>query len=129
MAIRFYVDQESRWVRTICTGVVTLRDFELYAAALAERGLLRRPQLVDARRALLAFRPGELEWLSDLMAALRHVYGRAPVAFVTQDRLSQEVAQRYRALGAGGNPDYRVFADPSSAGEWILTMWNEGETT
>jgi hypothetical protein len=119
MAIRFFVDEEDELVRTVCTGVITLRDFELYAGILADRGLLRMPQLIDGRRALFAFRRGELEWFARLMTMLREVYGRAPVAFVTGDAIARELAQHYAALGAGGNPAYRVFTDLLAAREWI----------
>ena len=57
--------------------MTTLRDIELHAVTLADRGLLRMPQLIDGRRALLVFRQGELEWFARLMSMLREVYGEA----------------------------------------------------
>ena len=52
------------------------------------------------------------------MAALRRVHGTAPVAFVTGDAASYQVAQVYAEEGAESNP-YQVFEDLAAAEVWI----------
>jgi hypothetical protein len=117
--ISFLVDPLSHLVRTTYLGLITMVDLAAYARTLAERDLLKRAQLIDARQATLAVSPEDIRILSELMATLRERHGRAPVAFVPGDEPSYRVAETYENLGAGANPRFATFADMAAAETWL----------
>jgi hypothetical protein len=119
MAISFVLDRERRCVRAVYSGVIAPQDVERYAAALVQQRLLHLPQLIDARRALLALSEADVRNLAALMASLRQVHGRAPVAFVPGNEASHDVAEQYAELGAGDNARFRIFDTLESAEGWF----------
>jgi hypothetical protein len=121
MAISITLDEEHRYVRSVYSGVIALQDMEEHVATLVRQALLGRPQLIDARRALLALNETDLQHFASMLTPLRNVYGRAPVAFVAGNEVSYDVAERYAELGAGGNPGFRVFEDLRHAEAWIAS--------
>ena len=119
MPIHLAVDPAHGFVRVTLTGSIALPELASHAHTLLTLQLLALPQLIDGRRSLLALSEAEIGEFSDLMASLRRVYGRAPVAFVARDQISEWVAERYADAGAGDNPGFRVFDDFEAAEHWI----------
>jgi hypothetical protein len=119
MPISFSVDQQHECVRTVYTGVITAGQLEQYIASLTALKLLRLPQLIDGRQAVVDLTRDQLEQFSKLLASLRNIHGQAPVAFVAGNEASYRASEQYAELGAGGNPAYRAFPDLRSAETWI----------
>jgi predicted nucleic acid-binding protein len=117
--ISFLVDPQHRLVRTTYVGVITLVDLAFYARELADRGLLKLDQLVDARQAMLALSHEDTRVFAELMASLRSKHGSAQVAFVAGNAPSYYVAETYQELGAGANPHYGVFGEVAAAEMWL----------
>ena len=120
MPIHVLVDHHRQLVLTTCVGLITLPELVRHARALFTGGLLALPQLVDARDAVFSGSEAELGDFSGLMAALRHIYGRPPVAFVGEDAHTLWVLDRYAELGARANLTFRVFEDVPTAEAWIV---------
>src|SRR6476646_2706917 len=119
MPIRFLVQPRDRIVRVTYMGNVTLRDLAAHVRRLVDAGLLHRPRLVDSRAATITASPEDIRIFSSLMSTLHARYGRAPVAFVPGDRSWLEVADVFRDLGAGANPDFAILPDIQAAETWL----------
>jgi hypothetical protein len=119
MPITFLIDPHSALVRTTYVGLVTLADLSTYVRLLAERDLLKRAQLIDARQAMVALSPEDIRIIAELMTTLRERHGRAPVAFVPGNEVSYRVAETYADLGAGANPRFATFTDVAAAETWL----------
>jgi hypothetical protein len=120
MPITFLIDPQLHLVRTTYVGLITMVDLAMYARVLADRGLLKLAQLIDARQALLKLTAEEMRILSELMTTLRSKHGRAPVAFIAGNAPSYYLAESYQKFGAGGNPRFATFTDVASAETWLV---------
>ena len=121
MPIELAVDPVHRIVRATYTGPIFLPELTSHVRTLVVMQLLTLPQLIDGRRAVLALSEPEINEFSGLMGTLRQVYGRAPVAFVAGDQISEWVAEHYADAGAGDNPVFRLFDDLEAAERWIYS--------
>jgi hypothetical protein len=118
VSISFLLDHHHHLVRTTFLGIIPLIDLVIYVRSLATQGLLRYPQLIDAREATLRLTAPELREIAGLMTSLRAMFGKAPVAFVPGDAGSYGVVQQYWEMGAGGT-ELAVFEDVGAAEVWI----------
>ena len=106
-------------VRTQLTGVIRGDDLVQHALELGAAGHLARPLLLDARGARLELSESEIGWLADVVGGMRHVHGHAPVAMLTDDEASTEVARRYAMLMRAHNPHFATFRVPRDAEVWV----------
>ena len=118
MSISFLADHHHHLVRTTCLGIITMVELVVYFRSLATQGLLKYPQLIDAREATLRLTATELREIADQMTSLRAMFGKAPIAFVPRDAESYRVAREYGVMGAGGT-ELEVFEDVAAAEVWI----------
>jgi hypothetical protein len=106
-------------VRTLLTGVIRGDDLVQHALELGAAGHLARPLLLDARGARLQLSGSEIAWLADVVGGMRRVHGQAPVALLTDDEASAEVARRYAMLMRAHNPHFAAFQVPQEAAAWV----------
>jgi hypothetical protein len=118
MSISYLLDPHLQVIRTTYLGIVTLADLVAYVRSLATEGLLKHPQLIDAREATLWLTESETRELSDLMTSLRALFGGAPVAFVPGNSASHRVARRYGEMGAGSTR-LELFEGVQAAERWL----------
>jgi hypothetical protein len=119
MPIHFFVDPQLQLVRATYVGVITLVDLAVHVHRLVDAGLLQRPRLIDARHAMLQLSHEDVRIMAELMKTLREQHGSAPVAFVSNDEPSYEVAEAYQHLGAGANPEFAAFPGVEAAEAWL----------
>ena len=106
-------------VRTLLTGVIRGDDLVQHALELGAAGHLARPLLLDARGARLQLSGSEIAWLADVVGGMRRVHGQAPVALLTDDEASAEVARRYAMLMRAHNPHFAAFQVLQEAAAWV----------
>jgi hypothetical protein len=106
-------------VRTLLTEVIGGEDLVQHALELGAAGHLARPLLLDARGARLQLSEPEIAWLADVVGGMRCVHGQAPVALLTEDEESAEVARRYAMLMRAHNPHFAVFRVLREAEAWV----------
>lgn len=90
-----------------------------HALELGALGCLARPILFDARAAILRLSGPEIVWLADVVAGMRRVHGRAPVALLADDQESYQVAARFGLLIRPHNPRYSMFRSAPEAEAWV----------
>jgi hypothetical protein len=103
----------------VLTGVIEGPELVHHALELGAAGFLALPLLLDARAARLRLSPAEIARLSNVVGGMRRVHGQAPVALLTEDEDSYQVATDYGVLVRVHNPDFAAFRSAADAVAWV----------
>jgi hypothetical protein len=121
MPIAYSIDREQGFMHSVAEGLVTLRDVRLHLEQ--ERGDhgLGLSELVDARRATLAFDPTQVRQIVAVLRELAQGHDLGPTAVLVSSDYSFGMLRMLETL-VEDVCAIRPFRDEAEAREWLRTQ-------
>lgn len=109
---------EGPWIDTVCEGPIHHADIVAHIDAERSRGLLDRPELIDATGATAAFTADEARDLYELVHEIRETQGLGPVAVLVKDDLTYGMVRMLGMLVDRVTPVH-PFRQRAAAINWL----------
>lgn len=120
MSLQWKVSPLERMVICVSEGVVTLKDFQEYLAALKREKALPFPKIFVATQGRSGMSDGDRVKLAGLLTNFLEIDGLGPFAVVAGSERNDGLATVFRSLATVRRP-MRLFPDIHAARKWLST--------
>jgi hypothetical protein len=119
MPIRYSIDRLHDRLLTHAEGVVSFEDINAHLDVEQRDGNLDRPELVDARGAIVDLTTEQIRRLVQRATTMLRRLELGPTAIVTNSDVVFGMARMYSLMGEGAGIATEVFRDVESAARWL----------
>jgi hypothetical protein len=120
MSLQWKVFHLERMVVCVSEGVVTLKDFQEYLAALKREKALPFAKIFVATQGTSGMSEGDRAKLAALLTSFLEIDGLGPFAVVAGSERNDGLASVFRSLATIKRP-MRLFPDIHAARKWLST--------
>lgn len=120
MSLQWKVSHLDRMVICVSDGVVTLKDFQEYLAALKREKALPFPKIFVATQGTSGMSDAERVKLAGLLSNFLEIDGLGPFAVVAGSKRNDGLAAVFKSLATVRRP-MRLFPDIHAARKWLST--------
>lgn len=118
MSLQWKVSHLDHMVICVSEGVVTLKDFQEYLAALKREKALSFPKIFIATHGKSGMSDGDRSKLAVLLTEFLEMDGLGPFAVVAGSQRNDDMATVFKSLATVRRP-MRLFPDIHAAREWL----------
>ena len=118
MSLQWKVSHLDHMVICVSEGVVTLKDFQEYLAALKREKALPFPKIFVATQGKSGMSDGDRSKLAVLLTEFLEMDGLGPFAVVAGSQRNDDMATVFKSLATVRRP-MRLFPDIHAAREWL----------
>jgi hypothetical protein len=118
MPLQWKVSHLEHMVICVSEGVVTLKDFERYLAALKKENALAFPKIFVATDGQSGMDEGDRQKLVALLTGFLEIDGLGPFAVVAGSQRNYGLTSVFRSLATVKRP-MRLFPDIHAARKWL----------
>ncbi len=121
MPVTFRVDDATAAIFTKARGIVSYAELIDHIVAKAERGLMTRAEIFDARDITLDLSLSELQGVAVKTKEALGTQTGKKIAVITNSAFVYGLARAYAAISREDNPQFQIFQNDEDARAWLLS--------